>query len=357
MLPMRKRVPNFDRFLQVVRRQGEPDRVPFAELFHDTEIMTAIQGPPPAPPDDLDAQCAWRVAFWRDLGYDYITQGVDIGFPWPALVAEDTAALPHEQRGWVNEAKGPVASWQEFEAYPWPEVTPAAFRTIEATARHLPEGMKIAAIMPGGPFENLTFLMGFEQFSFALVDQPDLVAAIAQRVDEILCKVVEVTASMESVGAQWLNDDMGFKGATLASPQVLREYIFPTQRRICAIAHRHGKPVLLHSCGKLDEIMGELIADIGIDAKHSFEDVIMPVWQAKRKWGARMALLGGVDMDVLARGSEEQVRSYTRRCIEQCAPGGGWALGSGNTVANYVPVRNFLAMLDEGRRCGAYSRA
>jgi uroporphyrinogen decarboxylase len=344
---MTKPEPNFERLLKVVRRQGEPDRVPLAELFHDFEIMAAIQGPPPA--DDLDAQCAWRAAFWRDLGYDYITQGVDIGFPWPALVAKDTAALPRAQRGWVNEAKGPITTWQEFEAYPWPAVTPAAFRSLETLARYLPEGMKVAAIMPGGPFENLTFLMGFEQFSFALVDQPDLVAAIARRVDDILCKVVEATASMEFVGAQWLNDDMGFKGATLASPQVLREYVFPTQRRVCEIAHRHGKPVLLHSCGRLDAIMDELIDDIGIDAKHSFEDVIMPVWEAKRRWGARVALLGGVDMDVLARGSEEQVRAYTRRCIERCAPGGGWALGSGNTVANYVPVRNFLAMLDEGR--------
>ncbi len=67
------------------------------------------------------------------------------------------------------------------------------------------------------------------------------------------------------------------------------------------------------------------------------------------------ALLGGVDMDVLARGSEDQVRAYTRRCIEGCAPGGGYALGSGNTVANYIPVANYLAMLDEGWKVGRYS--
>ncbi len=54
-------------------------------------------------------------------------------------------------------------------------------------------------------------------------------------------------------------------------------------------------------------------------------------------------------MDVLARGTEEQVRAYTRRCLEECAPGGGYALGSGNTIANYVPTRNYLAMLEEGR--------
>ncbi|UCH33209.1 MAG: uroporphyrinogen-III decarboxylase-like protein [Armatimonadota bacterium] len=354
---MTKPTPDFERFLGVVMRTGEPDRVPFAELFHDGEIMSAIQGPPPAEPDDVDAHAAWRVAFWRDLGYDYVSQGTDIGFTCPGLSAEDTAALSRGQRGWVNEAKGPIATWAEFEAYPWPEVTPAAFRSLEAVGRALPDGMKATATIPGGPLENLTFLMGFETFSYALVDQPDLVAAVAERVGDILCRVVENTASMDFVGAQWLNDDMGYKNGSLASPEVLRTYVFPAQRRMCEIAHRNRKPVLLHSCGKLDGIMDELIDDIGIDAKHSFEDVIMPVWEAKEKWGKRIGLLGGVDMDVLARGTEDQVRAHTRTCIEKCAPGGGWALGSGNTVANYVPVANFLAMLDEGWRCGRYSGA
>lgn len=345
---MKQPKPDFSRFLQAVRRSGEPDRVPFVELFHDFEVMTALQGPPDS--DDLDSLATWRVRFWRDLGYDYVSVNTDVSFPTEGLYADDTAALSHGQRGWVNESTGVVTTWEQFDRYPWPTVTDASFRTLEAAGRNLPEGMKIVPTIPGGPLENLTFLMGFEAFSYALVEQPDLVAAIVQKIDEVLCQVVEVTTAFDFVGAQWLNDDMGFKGGTLVSPETLRKYVFPTQKRICEIAHRRGKPVLMHSCGKLDEIMDELIDEVGIDAKHSFEDVIMPVWEAKRKWGHRLALLGGVDMDVLARGSEEQVRAYTRRCLEECAPGGGWALGSGNTVANYVPVRNFLAMLEEGRR-------
>lgn len=32
-------------------------------------------------------------------------------------------------------------------------------------------------------------------------------------------------------------------------------------------------------------------------------------------------------------------------------PGGGYCLGTGNSVANHIPTENYLAMLDEGRRC------
>jgi len=343
--------PDFSRLLTVLRRAGEPDRVPLIELGISDAAFTEIFGPPPG--SEGDSYLAWRTEGHHGLGYDFVSCGPDVSFTHKSRIADDTAS--DGQRGWMEEAAGPITSWEEFERYPWPEVTDASFQSLEITARHLPEGMKIIAGLPCGPMENLTFLMGFETFSYALLDQPDLVAAIAGRVDGILCQLADVTASLDSVGAQWLPDDMGFKGGPLAAPETLRRYVFPTQKRICEIAHRHGKPILLHSCGRLDVVMDELIDDVGIDSKHSFEDVIMPVWEAKRKWGGRIALLGGVDMDVLARGSEEQVRAYTRRCIEECAPGGGWALGSGNTIPNYVPVRNYLAMLDEGRQRGRYA--
>jgi D-alanyl-D-alanine carboxypeptidase len=57
-----------------------------------------------------------------------------------------------------------------------------------------------------------------------------------------------------------------------------------------------------------------------------------------------------VDVDLLARGTEEQVRTRTRGILESCAPSRGYVLGSGNSITNYVSPRNYLAMLDEGWR-------
>jgi len=42
-----------------------------------------------------------------------------------------------------------------------------------------------------------------------------------------------------------------------------------------------------------------------------------------------------------------------RRTLAVCQPGGGYCLGTGNSVANYIPLDNYLAMLDEGRRWSA----
>jgi uroporphyrinogen decarboxylase len=68
------------------------------------------------------------------------------------------------------------------------------------------------------------------------------------------------------------------------------------------------------------------------------------------RYGSRIAAVGGIDVDLLARGTEDQVRRRTRTVLEHCAPGSGYVLGTGNTVTNYMPVGNYLAMLDEGQR-------
>jgi hypothetical protein len=78
------------------------------------------------------------------------------------------------------------------------------------------------------------------------------------------------------------------------------------------------------------------------------EDAILPAWEMKATHGDRIAVLGRFDLDKLCRITEPEVRKHTWFLIDNCAAGGGWALGTGDSVANYVPVSNFLAMLEEG---------
>ena len=92
------------------------------------------------------------------------------------------------------------------------------------------------------------------------------------------------------------------------------------------------------------------ICDLGIDAKHSFEDKIMPVEEVYRRWSDRVGIVGGVDMHLLTVGTKEQIRKRTREILDACGGHGRYVLGTGNSVANYVPIKNYLTMLDEGRK-------
>ena len=134
------------------------------------------------------------------------------------------------------------------------------------------------------------------------------------------------------------------------APQYIIENFLPWHQRMAEIAHRKGKLYFLHSCGKVDSLMDHLIDVVAIDAKHSFEETVVPVTEAKRRWGGRVALLGGLDIDFVARRDPVQIRQLVRKTLEVCQPGGGYCLGLGNWVTDYIPPENYLAVLDEGRR-------
>ena len=291
----------------------------------------------------------------RFLGYDYVRVSLDgAGIAIPRHTADDTAELSHEGgRRFVEEHRGPITTWEEFKTFPWPEIGSWTTPSLEYVSEKLPEDMCIVGTGFAHFCEYLTWLMGYETLCYALFDQRDLVVAIAQRLAVHFEAALRDILAFDRVKVIWGSDDMGFKNGPLISPDDLREFVLPGHKTIAAASHAAGRPYLLHTCGKVDAVMPDLIDHVGIDGKHSFEDTIESVTDAKDEYGDRIALLGGLDVDFLCRSSEESIRSRVRDTLDTCQSGGGYCLGTGNSVANYIPLDNFLIMLDEGRRWSA----
>ena len=95
----------------------------------------------------------------------------------------------------------------------------------------------------------------------------------------------------------------------------------------------------------------DLEREVSIACMHAaFEDVIEDVVTAKEKYGNRIAVLGGPDVDFMSRATPDKVRSRVRNTLEKCHSDGGFCLGTGNSVPNFIPLENYLAMLDKGRK-------
>jgi len=342
--------PDFSRLEKVLRREGEPDRVPFYELFSniEPEVMQSIDAPPPPAPEDAPRSA--HIHYQYALGYDYVNCGGEgFGFPREDLKKAETK---EGERSYVMASDATISGREDFEKYPWVVMSEVDYSPLDEIAPFVPEGMKVISMGPGGVLENVMWLLGYEGISYLLADDEPLVGEIFDAVGSRLTEYLGTCASFDSVGACCLGDDMGFKTATMLSPDALRKYVFPWHRKINEAVHARGKPTILHSCGNLTEVIDDVIA-CGWDAKHSFEDNIQPIWEAKAAYGDRIALLGGFDMDKIASMATNDIRAHTRDLIDRCAPGGGWALGTGNSVANYVPVENFLDMMEEGYASGA----
>lgn len=349
--------PDAEAFLRCLKRQGTPQRVHVFELMIDPEVQNALcdrfrllDGLDSADPYYTEKR---TIRLQRFLGYDYVRQGIErLEMPFHRQSVADTAALGRtDGRSFVDESRGPITTWEEFERYPWPDPHAASARALEWYQENLPDDMCIVGSGGFGHFaEHLIWLMGYQTLCYALYDKRDLVRAIADR----LLEINEVLSRrMLEYPRVWLTlsaDDMGFKTGTLVKPDDLREFVLPGHRRMAEMAHAAGRLYALHSCGQLRAIMPDLIEDVGIDAKHSFEDTIEDIRDAKQTYGERIAVLGGVDMDFLYRADEQALRARVREVVDACQPGGGFCLGSGNSIANYIPLENYLIMLDEGRR-------
>lgn len=348
---------DWEAMLRCICREGTPSRVHNIELFLDAEVNDAVierfglAGNLNPNADDYAYQR--YVAVQRFLGYDYVRFGVE-NMDWPMNrdTTTDTAALPRDGgRSYINEHRGPITTWQEFEAYQWPDPKQATTLGLEWCEKNLPDDMCVIA---GGGFghiaEHLVWLMGYETICYALYDQRDLVQAISNRVTDIFVEVMRTVLQFPRVKATWGSDDMGHRNGTLISPNDTREFILTGHRKLAEMSHEAGRPYLLHSCGNLHAIMDDLIEDVRIDGKHSFEDTIENVIDLKDTYGQRIALLGGIDVDFLCNADEQSIRTRVRKTLDRCMMGGGYCLGTGNSVANYIPLDNYLVMLDEGRR-------
>lgn len=339
-LEHRNAAPDAERLKAILLRRHVPERSPIMELFQDDEVQSEILG--------RTVTCAAdRIEVQYRLGYDTMQLRISPPFKRAISVVDDTAALTRNHRDWRRAGEGMIQTLQDVEDYPWPFPTSGLDAQVDEAATALPGGMALM-LRSSGVMENLVWLMSYDRLCEASCVEPELVEAVAAQVGQCLYDTFARVIDHDRVLGCFYGDDMGFKTSTMIAPDDLRRYVLPWHRRIATLCHDRGKLMILHTCGQRDAIMDDLIDEVKMDALHSFEDAIEPVASVKQRYGHRVSLVGGVDVDVLASRTPEEVTAYTRQVLEACAPGGGYALGSGNSIANYVRVENYFAMLRVG---------
>jgi len=338
-LPFKAFQPDFELLLKVLRREPTLRPVIF-EFIVNLEVCREASGWDKHPgPGSLDYYRMIIEAF-RNLGYDaapvYTFESGLLSFP---KGDQNSLASRSQNQGAM------IVDQESFDSYIWPDAGKGNYELYNQLSDFLPDGMKLLGFSNGGVLENATDIVGFENLCMMYLLDPELTREVFDGIGKRLIDFYSIVASMDSVGACVVNDDWGFKTQTMFPPEMMIEYVFPYTRKIVEVIHQQGKPAILHSCGNLKEIMDVVIDELKLDGKHSFEDEIIPVEEAYDIWHDRIAIMGGIDMDFLARKSPSEIYNRASKLLEQTFDTGGFALGSGNSIPDYVPVENYLAMI------------
>ncbi|MHB9071078.1 MAG: uroporphyrinogen decarboxylase family protein [Sedimentisphaerales bacterium] len=332
--------PDFDVFAKQIKANQSSTLVRFGELKTDDEIMEwvtkdifeKIWTSRPANTnyvhsDQMQKYLLCQIEYWYRMGYDYIRLKCPLfDFTTPFR----------------------IRNWQDYALYPWPVLTNEALWMFEFVVNNLPDGMGILAATDGSFLDTaMLAIFGYEQLACLSIDQPDLVNAVFAKIESTILEAYSIILQFPKIKGFFPGDDMGFRTTTLMSPAFLIRHVLPGHKKLAALAHANEKLYFLHCCGYIEPVMDFLINEVQIDAKHSFEDAIQPIESFYSKYGTKIGVLGGLDVDILARADEKTVRARCRKILDTCVPKGRFAFGTGNSITNYCKKDNILAMFDE----------
>ena len=326
-----KRKPDFGNLLKVLERKV-PDRPTLFEFFLNPRLYRELAGNEAVP------ERLMHIPAYRNAGYDYAPILAAPGlFPHPRPAQEASCSM-NEAPAFTDRAAERDYRWREpEEAYD--------SRYMKEAAACLPPGMKLIAYGPDGMLENMIRLIGFDNLCYAVADDPEWVGEISEKVGSRLVHYYKTVSADPAVGACIVNDDWGFHSQPMLSPEDMRRYIVPWHKKMVEAIHGNGKPAILHSCGRLDALMDDIIDVCRYDAKHSYEDKILPVEEAYERYHDRIAILGGIDVDFVCRRTEGEIFKRSAAMLERTRARGGYALGTGNSVPEYVPDDKYFAMI------------
>jgi uroporphyrinogen decarboxylase len=336
-------LPDYRNMMDVMCNR-KPARLPLYEHIVSPAIMEKVLGVRFAELAEGDAADRREFArqfcrFFQEMTYDTVSFEVCI-----------TDVLPGHG-AILGGRPGPIQTRHDFEHYPWAELPDLFWRKAEtrldAIAAALPPGMKALGGIGNGVLELSEDLVGYEYLAFMQADDSGLFADVYVRIGDLMAAIWGrfLERYGESFAICRFGDDLGFRSSCLVSPATIREHILPQYRRVIGLIKGAGKPFLWHSCGCIFEIMDDVIA-LGIDAKHSNEDAIAPYERWIEQYSDRIGLLGGIDLDLLCQEPPDKVYDLVReRGRRYRAMARGYALGSGNSIPDYVPVEGYLAMI------------
>ena len=359
-------MPDFENLKKAFFCQGEPKRVPQFDGTVAEDIKTRFLGKPPAGLEE-------EVEFCMEAGYDFVpltiglrqtirgektgimgTQQLDTELLKPLRAQYNPFREGKNTRMWAEEGAGVIRDGASFDNFDWPDPdTSYSYHTVERLGKLLPDGA-MAVVNVGYIFTAPWMLMGLESFCLALAGGDPLIERVIERVGRTQQRVVENLLQFDCVGAIRMPDDLAHTGGTMVAPEFLRRYIFPWHKQIGEMVRAKGLPYLYHSDGRLYDVIDDLI-ECGYHALHPCEPASMDIGKLKRKYGDRLCLCGNINLDsTLTLGTPADVEEEVKLRIRTIAPGGGYCCGSSNSIPEYVPYENYVAMIEAIQKYGKY---
>ena len=381
---LRKTMSSRERVLRTLVHQ-EPDRIPLnmsltVEIYHSLRRYLGL------PPDAEKTPGLWtevspELDLIEAMRLDFYTIGLgppsksSLEGPVPGLIYDEwgigRTRVMREDGSFYNEmAYHPLANatLEAIMDYPWPDPhDPARVEGLRKKVLRIRRDTDKALLgkFANSIWEQSWWLYGLEAWLIALVEKPEVVCAIMDKVTAIAMGRME--AGLATVGdlvdiVRLSGEDLGTQNAPMISPKLFNTLVRPRFARLWDTAKRIASTknpavrLMLHSCGNVRPFIPMWI-DMGLDIL----DPIQPRARGmepeglKRDFGNQLTFHGGLDLQqTLPFGTPAEVQAEVKRYIQALGPGGGYIVAPAHNVQSDVPPVNLVAARDAVEAYGTY---
>lgn len=365
---------------------GKPDRVPVATLTI-SRALKEIGGPrPETVMNDPQTMAEAKLAAHARFGDDIVVAGLDGCFVEAKAMGAEEMVSEHMP---IVSGNRRLKSWDDVDQLPTPapDEFPRMKSVLEEASLLLKEvgDQTAVAVIVSGPFSTAGNLMGPENLARALIEAPEQVHRLMEKVTDY--SIQYHTAFAGRAHAVVVLEPM--TATELTSPAHYKEFAFPyLQKTFHAIAEAGLIPIN-HPCGDTTGILDmavevlppkpphgihasfgqamirprsfkwvkEVVGDESLspDPDDPYSIIMLGV---KRAVGTKTCIAGNIDpVGVMLDGTPQDVEKAVKKVIDYASEDGALIVCPGCDLNPGIPAENLLALVEATKKYGAYNGA
>jgi len=176
-------------------------------------------------------------------------------------------------------------------------------------------------------FERMHSLYGFENTLCGLITETDAMARLADLITDAHVTLVESAARRfgDAIHGVTMTDDWGTQQAAFIGLDMWMEFFYPRYKRLFDCMHKAGYDVMLHSCGKVNELIEGFIR-AGVDSVNLQQPRALGIREVGERYRGRVTFNSLADIQAtLPTGDRSKVDADVEELVEYWAsPDGGF---------------------------------
>ncbi len=224
----------------------------------------------------------------------------------------------------------PLKNLDLLKDFQWPN--PEDPRRYEGFEKQLAgaEDRFVMFCFGNGIFERLHMLHGMSETLMDFYRRPKELHEILDRILDHHLRVFRQCAKIANgrMHAAAMADDWGLQDRAFISVKLFREFFKPRYKKWFDEIMALGCHTWMHSCGKINELVEELI-DAGLEVVNSQQPNVVGIEDMSRRYRGRICFESIVDtQSTLPRGTYDEIRQQARDLLD------GWATPQGGFIVS-----------------------